>query len=131
MGDSPVYRLEVQRLERETIKHCFLECALVRNTVYKTINKLTKTVDRRIFEKSYWEGGERVSKIETVISILTVRYIQFGIYRCRNRRSEPTVVSLYAEVMGLYEVLWRKVGWRESLQSSHLFLREVLLEPIV
>ncbi len=131
MEDSPVYRIEVQRLERETIKHCLLECDLVRNTVYKTINKLTKTVDRRIFEKAYWEGGERVSKIETVISILTVRYIQFGIYRCRNRRCEPTVVSLYDEVMDLYEVLWKKVGWRESLQFSHLFLRETLLEQIV
>jgi hypothetical protein len=129
LEDSPVHRLEIQRLERETVKHCLLEYALVRNTVYKTINKITKTVDRLITEKAYWEGGERVSKIETVISILTVRYIQFGIYRCRNRRSEPTVVSLYTEVMGLYEVLWRKVGWREALQSNHLFMREVLLEP--
>ncbi len=105
LEDSPIYRTEVQRLERETIKHCFLECDLVRNTVvYKTINKITKTTDERILEKAYWEGGERVSKIETVISILIVRYIQFGIFRCRNRRSAPTVVLLYDEVMGLYEI---------------------------
>jgi hypothetical protein len=130
LEDSPVYGIEIQRLERETIKHCFLECDLVRNTVYKTINKITKTMNERILEKAYWEGGERVSKIETVISILIVRYIQFGIYRCRNRRSVPTVVSLYDEVNGLFEILWRKISWRESLQSSHIFLREVLLERI-
>jgi hypothetical protein len=87
-------------------------------------------MNERILEKAYWEGGERVSKIETVISILIVRYIQFGIFRCRNRRSIPTVVSLYDEVKGLYEILWRKISWRESLQSSHIFLREVLLERI-
>ncbi len=129
LEDSPVYRLEVQCLERETLKHYLLECVLVRTTVCKTINKITKTVDRLISEKAYWESGERASKIETVISILTVRYIQFGIYKCRNRRSEPTVVSLYTEVMGLYEVLWKKAGWREALQNSHLVLRDILLEP--
>ncbi len=130
LEDSPVYRTEVQRLERETIKHCFLECDLVRNTVYKTINKITKTMNERILEKAYWEGGERISKIETLISILTVRYIQFGIYRCRNRRSVPTVVSLYDDVIGLFEIQWRKISWRECLQFSHMFLREVLLERI-
>jgi hypothetical protein len=79
-------------------------------------------------KKTYWEGGERISKIETVISILTVRYIQYGIYKSRNRRRVPTVVSLYAEVTGLYEILWKKLGWREFLQNSHVFLRETLLE---
>jgi hypothetical protein len=69
LEDSPVYRLEVERLERETIKHCLLDCILVRTTVCKTINKITKTVDGQIIEKTYWEGGERISKIETVISI--------------------------------------------------------------
>jgi hypothetical protein len=130
LEDSPVYIIEVQRLDRETIKHCFLECDLVRNTVCKTINKITKTLNERICEKAYWEGGERNNKIETLISILTVRYIQFGIYRCRNRRTLPTVVSLYDDVVGLFEILWRKAKWRESLQSCHMFLREVLLERI-
>jgi hypothetical protein len=128
LEDSPVYRLEVERLERETIKHCLLECILVQTTVCKTINKITRTVDGQISEKTYWEGGERISKIETVISMLTVRYIQYGIYKSRNRRRIPTVVSLYEEVTGLYEILWKKLGWREFLQNNHVFLRETLLE---
>jgi hypothetical protein len=81
LEDSPVYIIEIQRLDRETIKHCFLECGLVRNTVCKTINKVTRTLNERICEKAYWEGGERNNKIETLISILTVRHIH-----CYNRK---------------------------------------------
>ncbi len=77
---------------------------MVKTTVCKTINKIAGTLNVNINVKAYWEGGERVSKIETLITILTVRYIQYGIYKMRNRKRMPTVVALSEEVYRVWYV---------------------------
>jgi hypothetical protein len=78
---------------------------------------------------AYWEGGERENKVETIITILIVRYIQFGIYKLRNRKRLPTVVALREEVYDVYEILRKKAGWREELANKERIIMESLLEP--
>ncbi len=110
------YEIEIARVEPETLEHLFWSCIEVNGVIGSYINNLAGTRGENVSVIRYWEGGEMECNVDTMLSILVVRFIQYAIYRCRTRRRIPLLVNIRDDVRVLLEQLNRRTKWRGAIQ---------------
>jgi hypothetical protein len=120
------YEVEMAQVEPETQEHLFWSCREVNGVIGNCINFLAGTRGENISVIRYWEGCEMECNIDTTISILVVRFIQYAIYRCRIRRRIPLLVSIKEDVGTLLDQLNKRAKWMGGIQRLNAIVRGIL-----
>ncbi len=90
------------------------------------INNLAGTRGENISVIRYWEGCEMECNVDTMLSILVVRFVQYAIYRCRTRRRIPLLVNIRDDVGALLDQLNRRTKWRGGMQRLSVTVQGIL-----
>jgi hypothetical protein len=120
------YEIEIARVEPETIEHLFWSCIEVNQLIGSCINNLAGTRGENVSVIRYWEGAEMECKVDTTLSILVVRFIQYALYQCRVRRRIPLMVNIRDDVKFLVEQLNRRKKWRGAIQRLSETVQRIL-----
>ncbi len=120
------YDMEIVQVAPETAEHLFWACREVKGVIKNYINMLAGSVGEEISVIKYWEGCELEYNVDSMLSILVVRFVQFATYRCRVRRRLPLLVNIRDDVGALLEQINRRAKWRGGLQRLHLICQQIL-----
>jgi hypothetical protein len=114
------------QVEPETLEHLFWSCREVNGVIGNYINILAGTRGENISVIRYWEGCEMECNIDTMMSILVVRFIQYAIYRCRTRRRIPLLVNIKDDAGTLLDQLNKRTKMRGVMQRLSVIVRGIL-----
>jgi hypothetical protein len=109
--DSLQFRIEMDQIENETVEHLLWGCRETKVTVRSVINRLAGREGLLVNKDIYFEGTETDNKEEDTMVIVTCRYIQYLIYKCRHREKIPSMVFVYEEVQSFLTSLREKGKW--------------------
>ncbi len=126
MIGTPQYDVEILQVEPETIDHLFWSCNEVKGVIKEFINLMCGTIGEDVSVIKYWEGCELEYKVDSMLSILVVRFVQYAIYRCRNRRRLPLMSSIRDDVGALMKQLDKRAKWKGGLQRIQLTCQQLL-----
>jgi hypothetical protein len=74
----------------------------------------------------FLEGVMQNKKADSIVFIMFIRTMQYGLYKCRNRRIIPLRPHIMEEVNFLKATLEKRIKWRESITSIAEFSRNML-----
>jgi hypothetical protein len=123
---SAQYEVEIVQVESETIEHLMWFCREVNGVVKEYINELAGTRNGNVSVSKYWEGCELEYNVDTMLSMLIVRFIQYAIYRCRLLNRLPLLATLRDEVGCLVGQLARRTKWRGGIQRIDTITQQLL-----
>jgi hypothetical protein len=126
MIGTPQYDVEILQVEPETIDHLFWSCNEVKGVIKDLINLMGGTIGEDVSVIKYWEGCELEYNVDSMLSILVVRFVQYAIYRCRNRRRLPLLASIRDDVGALMTQLDKRAKWKGGLQRIQLTCQQLL-----
>jgi hypothetical protein len=72
---TPQYEVEIVQVEPETIEHLMWLCTEVNGVIKEYVNELAGTRNVNVSVSKYWEGCELEYNIDTMLSMLIVRFI--------------------------------------------------------
>jgi hypothetical protein len=108
-------------IPNETIDHLLWSCTETQRVITQVLNGLAGTVNLVVNREKFLEGMLQARKTDSMVSVMIVRTIQYGLYKCRNRRIIPLYPHITQELDFLKETLWRRTKWRESIPNiGHL-----------
>jgi hypothetical protein len=125
---SMEYNRRMDQVENETVNHLFWMCRESQRVISEVINELAGTDNRIVSKDKYLEGMLLPRKCDSNITIMVVRTIQFGLYKCRNRKRIPLKAHIMEEMGGLKSVLGKTVRWREGLNNLRALCGTMLEE---
>jgi hypothetical protein len=120
------YEMEIVQVEPETIDHLFWSCSEVKGVIKNFINMMGGTVGEKVSVIKYWEGCELEYNVDSMLSILVVRFVQYAIYRCRIRRRLPLLANIRDDVGALVAQLNKRAKGRGGLQRLQLTCQQML-----
>jgi hypothetical protein len=116
IGEGTVeYNQRMALVETETNEHLLWSCRETQRAIRQVLNDIAGTIDLRINRKKYLEGVKLNIKTDSLVLIMLLRCVQYGLYKCRNRRTIPLFPHLMEEVNFLRNCLEARVKWRESI----------------
>ncbi len=92
------------------------------------VNRLTGRDRVRVNREKYMEGTETDNKGEDTMVITVCRYIQFLIYKCRQRVKTPSVVYVLEELQGFLGRMQKYERWRGIIRRVPLLMNRILEE---
>jgi hypothetical protein len=101
-------------------------CREVNGVVKEYVNELAGTRNGNVSVSKYWEGCELEYNVDTMLSLLIVRFIQYAIYRCRLQKRLPLLATLRDDVGGLVGQLARRTKWSGGIQRLHTITQQLL-----
>ncbi len=81
------------------------------------LNELAGTENLVVNRDMFLEGMLQVRKSDSMVTLMIIRTIQYGLYKCRNRRIIPLNPHIMQEVVFLKETLWKRIKWRDSIPN--------------
>jgi hypothetical protein len=123
---SAQYEIETAQVDPETLEHLMWACREVNGVVNEYVNELAGTRDEVVSVVKYWEGCELEYNVDTMLSMLTVRFIQYAIYRCRLRKRIPLLATIRDDVGGLVGQLANRTKWRGGVQRLPIIIQQML-----
>ncbi len=123
---APQYEVEIVQVEPETIEHLMWMCTEVNGVVKEYVNELAGTRHVNVSRTRYWEGCELEYNIDSMLSMLIVRFIQYVIYRCRLRNRLPLIATLRYEVGYLIGQLAKRTKWVGGIQRKEVIMQHML-----
>jgi hypothetical protein len=123
---SAQFEAEIAQLDGETIEHLLWGCREVKGVIKEYVNELAGTMGEEVSVNKYWEGAELEYKMDTMISIFVVRFIQYAIYRCRLRKRIPLLTTIREDVSFLFRLLSKRTKWQGGMQRLRLICRQLL-----
>jgi hypothetical protein len=125
---SVEYNRRIDQVENETVNHLFWMCRESQRVISEVINDLAGTDNRVVSKDKYFEGLLLPRKCDSNITILVVRTIQFGLYKCRIRKRIPLKAHIMEDMGGLKAVLGKSVRWREGFNNMRALCLTMLEE---
>jgi hypothetical protein len=123
---TPQYEIEVLQVEPETIEHLMWLCPEVNGVIKEYVNELAGTRQVNVSRYRYWEGCELEFNIDSMLSMLIVRFIQYVIYRCRLRIRLLLIATLRYEVGNLIGQLAKRTKWVSGIQRMQVIMQQLL-----
>jgi hypothetical protein len=123
---SAQYDIETAQVDPETIEHMMWAYREVNGVVKEYVNELAGTRHEAVSVTKYWEGCELEYNVDTTLSILIVRFIQYALYRCRLRKRTPLLVTIRDDVDGLVGQLASRTKWRGGLLRLPTIIQQML-----
>jgi hypothetical protein len=120
------YEMEILQVKQETIEHLFWLCSEVKGVIKNFINTLGGTVGEEVSVIIYWERCELEYNVDSMLSILVVRFVQYAIYRCKIRRRLPLMANIRDDVGALVAQLNKRAKWRGGLQRLQLTCQQMM-----
>ncbi len=111
------YNRRMGLVENETIDHLLWSCRETQRVTTQVLNELAGTVNLVVNRDMFLEGVMHNSKNDSMVSLMVIRTIQYGLYKCRNRRIIPLNPHIREEVDFLRETLEKRIKWRDSIPS--------------
>jgi hypothetical protein len=122
------FNLEIEQIENETVEHLLWDCGETNRTVKGVVNRLTGRDGVRVNREKYMEGTETDNRGEDTMVIIVCRYIQFLIYKCRQRVKTPSVVYVLEELQGFLGRMQKYERWRGIIRRVPLLMNRILEE---
>ncbi len=120
------YNRRLDQVENETVNHLFWGCRESQRVIGEVVNELAGTANMRVSKDKYFEGTLLPRKCDSNVTIMVARTIQFGLYKCRNRRRIPLKAHIQEELDGLKSVLGKSSRWREGINILGELCRTML-----
>jgi hypothetical protein len=111
------YNRRMGLIPNETVDHLFWSCIETQRVIKQVLNGLSGTANLVVNREKFLEGVMQSRKTDSIVSVMIVRTIQYGLYKCRNRRIIPLYPHIMQEVEFLRETLWKRIKWRESITN--------------
>ncbi len=114
------------QVEGETIDHLFWRCKESQRVVGEVVNEIAGTDNLRVNKDIYLEGVIFQRKCDSIVAIVLSRTIQYGLYKCRNRRRIPLKPHIMEEIECLRVVMGKSARWREGINNLEELCRNML-----
>jgi hypothetical protein len=111
------YTRRMGLVENEMIDHLFWSCRETQRVITQVLNELAGTVNLLVNRDMFLEGVMQTRKSDSIVSLMVIRTMQYGLYKCRNRRITPLNPHIREEVDFLRETLEKRIKWRDSIPS--------------
>jgi hypothetical protein len=111
------YNRRMGLVPNEMIDHLLWSCIETQRVIKQVLNELSGTENLVVNRDMFLEGVMQGRKIDSIVSLMIIRTIQYGLYKCRNRRIIPLYPHIIQEVDFLKETLWKRTKWRESIPN--------------
>jgi hypothetical protein len=82
------YNHRLGQIENETNEHLFWSCRETQRVI-EVLNDMAGTENLMVNRERYLEGVMLHKKMDSIVLIMLIRTLQYGLYKCRNRRSIP------------------------------------------
>ncbi len=122
------YNRRLGQVENETVNHLFWGCRESQRVIGEVVNEIAGTENMRVSKDKYFEGTLLHRKCDSKVTIMAARTIQFGLYKCRNRRRIPLKAHILEEMEGLKSALGKSARWREGINNLGELCRTMLEE---
>jgi hypothetical protein len=114
------YNRRMGLVENETGEHLFWSCSETQRVIRQVFNDMAGTVNLVVKRDMFLEG------VLQCLMLMFIRTVQYGLYKCRNRRIIPLRPHIMEEVNFLKTTLEKRIKWRESVPSIADFCRSML-----
>jgi hypothetical protein len=125
--NSPEYTRRIENLNRETVSHLLWECRWVNNIILNVIIGIIG-VHRRVDKNKFMGGWIMENKRSQELILITIHYIKYIIYVCRNRRILPTLAHVRYELGELLYMLGKRAKWQGGILIFATSLRGIFEE---
>jgi hypothetical protein len=125
--NSPEYTRRIENLNRETVSHMLWDCRWVNNIIQNVIVGIIG-VHRRVDKNKFMGGWVMENKRSQELILITIHYIKFIVYVCRNRRILPTLAHVRYELGELFHMLGKRVKWQGGILIFATSLRGIFEE---
>ncbi len=120
------YNRRLGQVENETIHHLFWGCRESQRVIGEVVNEIAGTENMRVNKDRYFEGTLLHRRCDSIVAIIVSRIIQFGLYKCRNRRRIPLKPHILEEIEGLKSAMGNSARWREGINNLDELCRTML-----
>ncbi len=120
------YNRRLGQVESETKDHFFWECRETQRVIGEVVNEIAGTDNLRVNKDRYLEGAIFPRKCDSIVAIALSRTIQYGLYKCRNRRKIPLKPHIMEEIECLKLVMGKSARWREGINHLAELCRTML-----
>jgi hypothetical protein len=125
--NSPEYTRRIENLNRETVVHLLWECRWVNNIILTVIIGIVG-VHRRVDKNKFMGGWVMENKQTQELLLITIHYIKYLVYVCRNRRILPTLAHVRYELGELFYMLSKRAKWQSGILTFAASLRGIFVE---
>ncbi len=120
------YNRRMGLVENETGEHLFWSCSETQRVIREVLNDMAGTVNLVVKRDMFLEGVMQIKKADSIVFLMFIRTVQYGLYKCRNRRIILLRPHIMEEVNFLKTTLEKRRKWRESVPSIADFSRSML-----
>jgi hypothetical protein len=120
------YTRRMGLVENETSDHLFWSCRETQRVITQVFNDLGGTANLVVNRDMFLEGVLQTKKTDSIVFLMFIRTMQYGLYKCRNRRIIPLRPHIMEEVDFLRASLEKRLKLRDSVPSIVDFCRSML-----
>jgi hypothetical protein len=85
-------------------------------------------VHRRVDKNKFMGGWVMANKRSLELILITIHYIKYLVYVCRNRRILPTLAHVRYELGELFYMLSKRAKWQSGILTFAASLRGIFVE---